>query len=144
VPLAWADLAIEPGATLSFVRVPYATTDTDAPGESFLWSALATVRLARQLGRHFEVGAGGAAGIALWTGLGEKNPFTVAGAPPSHVPVLPTVGVGFDARVLLGDGRVFLAISPSVWAASTTGIALARAISHVTRTDLLAGVGFTF
>jgi hypothetical protein len=133
----WSADAGVRGATL---RIPYATPSGDEI-TSAIWSAVLTGRLSRRLGRSLELGAGAAAGLAAWAGLGPMNPFTVAGAAATGAVPMPTVEATAELTYMTPLPHVAFSVLSRYVASSTTSPGLVRAMPHMTHLDVLAGVG---
>jgi hypothetical protein len=132
--------SVDAGVRGAMLRIPYATLQGDEV-TSAIWSAVLTGRLSRRLGRSLELGAGAAAGLAAWSGLGPMNPFTVAGAAATGAVPMPTVEATAELAYMTPLPHVALSLLSRYVASSTTSPGLVRTVPHMTHLDVLGGVG---
>jgi hypothetical protein len=130
------------GALATATPLPYESRS--ATGEtSFLWGAYAAAHYRHPIGDAFHLGAGAAAGLVLWTGLGEGDPFTVAHTGTAGPVAMPSFRLGPECAVRV-TRDLFLTAGLAYAFIKTATPALTRSISSMAALELAAGAGYTF
>jgi hypothetical protein len=125
---------------LSFLS--YSRTDGQQ-GKSGFPGVFADARVSHGLGPRARLGLGLGLGVLWWTGLDDKNPFTVGGAKASGAVAMPSLRVGPSVSFKVAGG-LYAGFSPRFVFSKTTSAGLSDAISSVLRFELPIEVGYVF
>jgi tetratricopeptide (TPR) repeat protein len=132
-------VALDLGAAATLTPLPFETLERTSSGTAMLIGALANagarLAVARKLSLRGELGAG----VAVFTGLANRNPFTDAGAESGAV-LLPHVRVAGGLDYALSPSLLITVTPAFAW--SSGHDSLDDRISAITRLDVLLGVGY--
>ena len=140
--LHFGKLALDLGPAASFTPTPYTgpRDDTEASARMFLFlaNAAARYRLGPRLDARAELGAG----VLVWSGFDEDNPFT---DPDRHGGITAgavRAGLGADFA-LTGHLVISLTGAYSYSSKKIERFSSGGEITSISRTELLLGVGYT-
>jgi tetratricopeptide (TPR) repeat protein len=133
-------VALDLGVAGSLTPVPFETLERDADGTALVIAALGNLGLRFPIARRLALRAEAGGGVALWTGLRDRNPFTDGGA-ESDTLTMPHLRAALGLDYALG-ASLRLTLTPAfAWSAAPDS--LDDRISSITRLDVLAGVAVT-
>ena len=137
-------LQVDAGLRIRSIRLTYSRVQDGLESESLVSTLVGTVRFHRRLSLAVDVGAWWGAGIGVWTGLGDQNPFSVSGQAPSSTVVLPTLETGIELSYRRPGSRFELVASVGAAGASVTGKQLWEATPWLASLNLGVGLAWSF
>jgi hypothetical protein len=133
--------AIDVGASAAYAPIQYRRLDNDANQNAGFWGLMATGTYHRRVAKMLELSGELGLGAVWWSGIGEQNPFTAAGAAATGPVPMPSLLIGVGAIYHL-PRRFMVFVEPTFLFSKTTGDGLTSTVSSVTRFDLALGVGY--